>query len=204
LLHHGEFYASRADTLPKPFYRLGQMGLTLEAAPTVLDPEYIRAHHKWDRYAEPYRVEFPYFLALVRIAYYRLFHKAFIKNRLQGPRAWTDADSLGLSLAITSNFIKAAKEDGNRLVILMIPKPSDVAKNVPPYAMFMSRVRDMSPTTCVVDPFESLRKRYNREGNLSAPEGHFKSSANDAIASAIVEGLRQCHLAIEGVQIVPD
>jgi hypothetical protein len=130
--------------------------------------------------------------------------QGFLPESPQGRRAWTDADSLELSIAIASNFIKAAKADGNRVVILMIPTAPQVAKNVRPYAMFMSRVRNVSPTTCIVDPFEALRKRYNRLGNLSAPKGHFKGKANEAIAAAIVEGLRQCHLTNEGVQLMPD
>jgi hypothetical protein len=191
------FYEQRPNTLPKPFFRFSESGLILEAAPEHLDQESIRAHHEFDRYAEPYRVEFPYFVSLVRVLYYRLFPTAFATNRIEPrERAWTDPDSVRLCLAILQVLLKSEKEDGNIPVVLMTPNYNEVAENSRPYGNFIGLARSKWPSLCVVDPFELLRERYNSGVTLRAPDGHFTGSGNEAIALALFQAVRECHLAI--------
>jgi hypothetical protein len=191
------FYASHPNTLPKPFFRLGESGLILEAAPERLDQESIRAHHKFDRYADPYRVEFPYFVSLVRVLYYRLFRADFARNRIEPrERAWTDPDPVRLCLAILQAFLKSEKENGNIPVVLMIPNAEEVAENARPYINFVSLARSEWPSLCIVDPFDLLREQYGKGLNLSAPRGHFTGSGNEAIALALFQAIQKCHLAI--------
>ena len=115
------FYAGLPNSLPKPFFRPSATEPNLQTAPRHLDPASIKAHHEFDRYAEPYRVEFPYSLSLIRIIYYRLSPAAFAKNRLEPDEsAWTDPDSTQLSLEILSSFINAAEADRKTVIILLI------------------------------------------------------------------------------------
>ena len=74
------YYASLPNSVPKPLFRLGAARLILEEAPRRLDPISIEAHHKFDRYAVPYRVAFPYFVSLARVLYYRLLPNEFAKD----------------------------------------------------------------------------------------------------------------------------
>ena len=189
-----QFYAGLPNSLPKPFFRLSATGLNVETAPRRLDPALIKAHHKFDRYADPYRVEFPYAPSLIRIIYYRLFPTAFAKNRLEPhDSAWTDPDSTKLSLEILSSFIKAAEADRKTPIVLLFPTPDEVAEDRRSYASFLTLIRGRWPSTCVVDPFDVLRERYRKGEGLRAPNGHFNDSGNEAIATAVFQAIRTCH-----------
>src|SRR5215208_472024 len=60
------FYAGLPNTLPKPMFHIDGGELVLVNAPQRLDPRLIATHHRFDRYADPFRVDFPYFLSFLR------------------------------------------------------------------------------------------------------------------------------------------
>jgi hypothetical protein len=101
-----------------------------------------------------------------------------------------------LCLAILQALLKSEKEDGNIPVLLLIPTSIEVAENSRPYGNFISLARSKWPNLCVVDPFGLLRERYNGGVTLRAPQGHFTGSGNEAIALALFQAFRACHLAI--------
>jgi hypothetical protein len=186
------FYASLPNSVPKPFFHLGPSGISLERAPPQLDSVSIKTHHRLDRYAIPYRVEFPYFVSLARVLYYRLFPKEFSKNRIDPhDAAWSDSESLNLSIGILEQFVTEIRKDGKKVVVLVLPTPAQVAENRRPYASYRGAIQHVLPDVCVVDPFQGLRDRYATSGTLSAPKGHFNSSGNGAIAKAVFEAIHE-------------
>jgi hypothetical protein len=186
------FYASLPNSLPKPLFHLeGASRLLLEPAPLRLDTISIETHHKFDRYAEPYRVQSPYFMSLARVLYYRLFPSELAKNRLEPhENAWTDSESRNLSIRILEKFVVHVREDDKQAIVLLLPTPAQVIENRPPYASYIQLIRRDFPDLCVVDPFNSLREQYATFGTLAAPEGHFNSRGNTAIAKAIFSAIR--------------
>jgi hypothetical protein len=187
------FYASRSNSLPKPLFHLGASGLTLQQAPPQLDPVSIKAHHNFDRYAEPYRIEFPYFVSLVRVLYYRLLPAEFAKTRLEPNHiAWTDPASVNVSIGILEKFVRDVREDGKNAVVLLLPMPAQVAENRRPYVSYIGMIRNVLPDVCMVDPFAALRERYSKSETLAAPQGHFTASGNAAIAKAVLGAIHDC------------
>jgi hypothetical protein len=186
------FYASLPNSLPKPLFHLdGASRLSLEQPPPRLDPISIEAHHKFDRYAKPYRVQFPYFISLARVLYYRLLASQFAKNRLEPHEsAWTDSDSRNLSIRILEKFVAHVREDDKKAIVLLLPTPAQVVENRPPYASYIQLIRREFPDVCVVDPFDSLREQYATFRTLTAPEGHFNNRGNAAIANAVFAAIR--------------
>jgi hypothetical protein len=190
------FYAGLQNSLPKPFFRLTDTALQLESAPARLDQASIKAHHKFDRYADPYRVEFPYSLSLMRVLYYRLFSASFSKNRLEPDvRAWHDPDSTRLSLEILSLLIRKVKADRKILMILLLPTPDEVAEDRRPYSSFIALIRKRWPKICIVDPFYLLHEQYLKGEGLRAPGGHFNATGNELIAAAVFQATYKCRIS---------
>jgi hypothetical protein len=187
------FYASLPNSLPKPLFRLGASGLSLEHAPSRLDPISIKAHHQFDRYAEPYKVQFPYFVSLSRVLYFRLFPSEFAKNRLEPhERAWTDSESRNLSIRILEKFVMQVREGGKKAIVLLLPSPPQVAENHPTYySSYIGLIRRVLPDLCVVDPFAGLRQQYATFGSLATPQGHFNARGNAAIAKALFGAIHE-------------
>jgi hypothetical protein len=184
------FYGFLSKALPKPLFRLHNGTLELEKPPPILETASIRRHHVNDRYAVPFVVEFPYSLALARVLYYRAVKTAFAHNRLEPHEVvWRDQEALALTSAILQRYMQDASGDRKRLVLLMLPAPGQVASNWPPYDSYVAKLHESMPDLCIVDPFASLRAKYNVGGTLSAPKGHFNKAGNEAIAQAVFNSL---------------
>jgi len=184
------FYGFLPKSLPKPLFRLNDGILTLEKPPPTLETESIGKFHLHDRYAVPFVVRFPYSLALSRILYYRAVKTAFANNRLEPHEVvWRDQEVLALTSAILQRFMQDASGDGKKLVLLMLPTPGQVASNWPPYDNYVAKLHKIMPDLCVIDPFASLRAKYNIGGTLGAPKGHFSKTGNEAIAQAVFNSL---------------
>jgi hypothetical protein len=82
-----------------------------------------------------------------------------------------------------------ASGDRKKLVLLMLPTPEQVASNRPPYDSYVAELHESMPDLCVIDPFASLRAKYNVGETLRAPKGHFNKAGNEAIAQTVFNSL---------------
>ena len=181
------YYAGMINSLPKPMFRLLNGRLMLEANPPRNDPDAIQRHHQFDRFAAPYKVNFPYTLSLFRVLYYRVFKDQFLDNRLQ--ETWKADDALELSEAILTAFVTNVENSGKRPVILFMPRPAEAAEGQRPYADYIEWVTNMFPRVCVVDPVSDLERASRSGAVLRAPNGHYTRDGNAAIAHALFREL---------------
>jgi hypothetical protein len=186
------FYASLPNSLPKPFFRLVGEELLLEKPPAHLDRRSIRRHHRFDRYARPFVVEFPYSVALLRVLYYRAFPEAWSANRIEPyETVWNDPDAAALSLRILKQFSEAASKDGKKMVLLVVPNAASVGRGRRVYANYVDELAKFIPNVCIVDAFPALRAKFEAVGTLKAPKEHFNDFGNEAIASGLFHTLRK-------------
>jgi hypothetical protein len=187
--------AGLPNTLPKPIFHIGGKELVLEKAPERLDPALIAAHHRFDRYAEPFRVGFPYFVALLRVLYYRLIPSAYAENRIEPyNRVWNNSAAVNLSLQLLRKHRGETTKDGKKLAVLLVPTAAEVASNERAYARYLELVRQTLPEICLIDPFAALRAQYEKSGPLNEPNQHFNTIGNAAVAAAVFTGIKECGL----------
>src|ERR671929_1806829 len=116
------FYASLPDALPKPMFHIDTGELVLDKAPQRLDPALVAAHHQFDRYAEPFRVGFPYFPSLLRVLYYRLVPSAYAANRIEPYNTvWDNSAAVELSLQLLRRHVDEAMKDGKKFTVVLVP-----------------------------------------------------------------------------------
>ena len=183
------YFAGMTPSLPKPMFRLVEGALVLEKNPQRTDSEAIMNHHKFDRFAAPYKVEFPYLLSLLRVLYYRLFSEEFFKNRLLRDYEWKTSDGLELSKEILIAFVSDVQNSGKSPVVLLLPRPEWVATGHRPYHGYLEWMVSAFPGVCVIDPFPYLEHMSGAETALRAPRGHFNKEGNAVIAQAIFREL---------------
>jgi hypothetical protein len=180
------FYGSIPNSLPKPFFRLSGDDLLLEKPPANLDRMSIRKHHRFDRYARPFVVQFPYSAALLRVLYYRTFSDAWRLNRVEPyESAWTHPDARALSFRILQRFAKVVSQDEKKIIFLIVPNADGVAQDRKVYADYVGELAMLIPNVCIVDAFPILRAKFGAVGSLKAPKQHFNEFGNEAIASAL-------------------
>jgi hypothetical protein len=189
------FYAGLPNTLPKPMFHLDGRELVLDKAPQRLDAVLIAAHHRYDRYADPYRVGFPYFFSLLRVLYYRLIPSAYAGNRIEPYNTvWNNPAAVNLSLRLLEKNLADVITDRKKLAVILLPEAAEVASNQRAYAHYIDRVQEQMPETCLIDPFATLRAQYQSVGPLNQPDKHFNAAGNTAIAAAVFTQLKQCGL----------
>lgn len=187
------FYASLPDSLPKPMFRIDADDLVLEKAPQSLDRASIAAHHRFDRYAEPFVVGFPYFPSLLRVLYYRLSPSAYAANRIEPyGSVWANEAAVDLSFRLLQRFVRDAVRQGKKIAVMLVPTAQAAAADQRLYAGYLERVRRALPEVCLIDPLPELRAQYSASGPLNAPGQHFNAAGNDAIARAAFARIREC------------
>ena len=189
------FYAGLPNTVPKPIFHIKAGQLVLERAPQQLDAAQIAAHHRFDRYAAPFRIGFPYSLSLLKVLYYRMVPSAYAANRIEPfNTVWNTPAAVNLSIKLFAAHVGDAKRDNKKFVLLLVPSTGDVASNQRVYTAYRERVAEAVPGVCIIDLLTPLRAQYELSGPLNAPEQHFNAVGNQAIATAVLNGIKDCGL----------
>jgi hypothetical protein len=188
------YYGGQDRTTLKPYFKFDGTSVRHVSLPTEFSLQSVRDHHDGDYFYRPYRVSFPYSVALARVAYFRLWQQIGtssyvfdmrVTDPYRHPRART------MQLALMDRMRKAAQSANQRLVIVFFPTPDDAQNGRDFYAEFAHEYAQSRPDVCVVDTREALLAS-TAAGAFRAPKGHFTALGNEIIAAEVAKRILEC------------
>ncbi|MCG6871318.1 MAG: hypothetical protein LJE84_03425 [Gammaproteobacteria bacterium] len=201
------FYSGDTHSHIKPYFFLkGDALVPVSPVGVPGEARAMKRYHRRDYYYAPYRFEFPYLLSLARMAWYR-YAEDRVLQAAEEDRAAVFANAEATALAV--EILRGAyREEGRRLVLLVMPHAGQVYANQHLHQAFAARLAKEFPLACVIDPFASLRAAYVAAGepNLQATNWHFNATGNRVLAEAVLAGLDRCGvrpLAARGQALAP-
>jgi hypothetical protein len=182
--------------LTKPFFMLDEGRLQLHSRPSA-DVEAIIAHYRKDDYGSGWTpLGFP-FTAAVSLGIYRKYTKL---NLLQFsamdqlPELVRQREVANRTIA---NMDKIARSDGNRFVVLLIPRPEDSITPSPAFEAMFGSLAKMVPEACLIDPSPELKSAASalkRPEDIMTKTSHFTTAGQIALADAVYRGLAACQI----------
>jgi hypothetical protein len=189
------------DQLPqarttKPFVTLEDGRLQLHGRPAAT-VDAILAHYRSDEIGAGWTaLRFP-FSAAVALAIYR---KQARPNLLgfgpMDPRP-DIARQRELANHTIARMAELAKANGNRFVVLLIPRPEDAVTPSPTFAAMFADLAKRVPEACLIDPSSELKAAalsLERPEDIMTKTSHFATAGHIALAEAVSRGLAACRI----------
>ena len=188
------FYGMQREATIKPFFTLASGKLQQIEMPTSRSVEAIKAYHRADRYYNPYHMQAPYSLSLLRAVYYRRSTQALSKQRMLPPETvYDDTEALDLQAALTDQFRASLAQHGQHFALIFFPTADQALAGHYPYESLLEAHAAHHPEDCLIDPGPALHEASVREGRpLAAPAGHFDAIGNKVIAEVVSARLQAC------------
>lgn len=194
------FYTPGPDHLPevkvtKPFYLINPAGqLTYVQRPSH-EPSAIEAHHAHDLFRTMWTPLKPPFSLHVG---YAIYNRWFVPRIAEMSLADSTAPAVELR-RLAWQILHQSFDDKNaepRVVIVMIPTPEYSLNPVPDYASYLSEIRSILPTACLIDPHPYLHEilKDRALNTVRTSSGHYTPEGNAALASAVAAGLKSCRI----------
>lgn len=185
-------------SLTKPFFRLVDGKLQLEPRPA---PEVgaIMAHYRSDDYGSqwtPFR--FPFAVSVSRALYRKFSEPDPLKLSPMDPSPEIERQR-NVANATIAAMATAARRNGNRFAVLLIPRPDDAAGGSPAFAAMFHALGQIVPAdVCLIDPSAKLRSAVaslEHPLDIKTKTSHYAPTGNAALAAALVRGLADCRIA---------
>jgi hypothetical protein len=180
--------------LTKPLFRIEDEILRLypRPAPTV---DAILDHYHNDDYARGWTaLQFPFTLSLARALYRKRAAPDLLRFGPMENRPELKAER-EVAIDTIAAMAKAAAENQDRFVVLLIPRPEDSEKPDQAFAAMLPELAKRSPQACLIDPSPEIQRaasRLSSPGEIMTASSHFGAAGNAALADALLRGLADC------------
>ena len=179
----------------KPYFYFDENlnALKLQDIPKTFDPETVKIHHLRDAYFQLSEIKFPFTMALIKTALFRLNAWLFDVSILQSWRTYSKTAVKNIQYKIMEAAVKTANERGFEVGFVIFPTTNDAFKNKRRYEQFIDELPISTKDGYdffVIDLLSTLHHQSNLSGKpLRAPGGHYDATGNRLIGSAIYNEL---------------